>query len=99
MSLSLEDYINEVLFQADLLNTCCVANEAHDEYQYIAKDLHGYIECNGHTICKEMLEELLQESLSLEEDDDTLFSVYVSQTKFDCVINDLKAYLINHFSE
>lgn len=97
MSLALEKYINEVLFQADLLKTCCVANGADDEYKYITKDLLGYIECNNHTICKEMLEELLQESLSLEEGDDDLFNVYVSQTKFDGVIDNLNAYLLTHF--
>jgi len=92
MPLSLEDHINKVLFQADLLNTCCVANDAYDEYQHIAADLHGYIEANDHTICKEMLEDILCSSLSLGGDDS--LSDFVSPTMLSRVINDLKEYLI-----
>ncbi|MGB5446607.1 MAG: hypothetical protein WBM99_14015 [Psychromonas sp.] len=95
MKLSLEEHINMVLFQADLLNTCCVANEAYDEYQRIAEHLNSYIVYNDHTICAEMLEEILHVSLSL--DDDVLLSDYVSKTEFDRVINDLKEHLITNF--
>lgn len=97
MTLSLEKHINRVLFQADLLNTSCVANEAHDEYQRIAEHLHSYIEYNDHTICEEMLEDILRVSLSLDDDD--LLSDYVSQTEFHRVINDLKEYLITNLEK
>lgn len=99
MTLSLEDHINIVLFQADLLNTCCVANEAYDEYQHIAEELHSCIEDNNHTICKEMLEEILSESLSLDDGQSVTLSDFVSQTGVQSVISDLKEYLLNNFSK
>ena len=95
MKLSLEKHINMVLFQADLLNTCCVANKAYDEYQRIAEHLTSYIVHNDHTICEEMLEDILRVSLSL--DDDELLSDYVPQTEFYRVIHDLKEHLITNF--
>ena len=95
VNLPLEEHINRVLFQADLLNTCCIANEAHDEYQHIAKTLHDYIKENDFTICEEMLEDILRTSLSLNDDD--LLSNYVSQADFHRVINDFKGYLITKF--
>lgn len=95
MKLSLKEHINRVLFQADLLNTSCVANEASDEYTHIAEHLNSYIVNNDHTICEEILEEILRVSLSL--DDNELLSDYVSEIEFERVINDLKEYLMNNF--
>lgn len=100
MQLSLEDHINKVLFKADLLNTCCVANDAYDEYHYIAANLHSYIEDNDYTICKEMLEDILCSSLSSGEDDslsDVVLSDFVSLASIASVITDLEKYLTEHF--
>ena len=95
MKLSLKEHVNMVLFQADLLNTSCVANEANDEYKRIAEQLNNCIVYNDHTICEEMLEDIFRVSLAL--DDDESLSDYVSQAEFYRVINDLKEHLITNF--
>lgn len=88
--MSLITHINEVLFEADLLNTSCKSNECLDEYEHIAEDMWVVISYNDHTFCKEMLEWILKESISLEEEDD-LFLI-VNKESFNDVVKKINSY-------
>ena len=91
MKLTLIEHINMVLFEADLLNTSCVANEAKDEYKNMSNELHYYIPLHDYVMYDTVLAYVLREALSLDDED--VLTDYVPLPDLNRVVNDLNIYL------
>ena len=90
----LKDYVNVILFEADLLNTSCVANESQDEYINIAMQVSTLISLNDY-VCEEMLIYVLSQSLSLDDDDN--LEDYVNVDMLIETVKNIDKVLNEHF--
>lgn len=83
-------HINNVMFNADLLNTSCVSNGSESEYNSMSNALYDYMMHNNYVATESMVESLLSDALALYEDD--LLSDFVPQQNIKDVVKELNIF-------